>query len=132
MNSRNKLSVKLHYYIGEKKMAIKIWHNNRCSKSRDALKLLKDQGMEIEIYNYLQESPSVDDIKDVLNKLGIKAKDLIRTKETLFNELGLKTIEDEETLIKAMAENPKLIERPIIITDTKAIIGRPPELVLAL
>ncbi|HQS67539.1 MAG TPA: arsenate reductase (glutaredoxin) [Sulfuricurvum sp.] len=113
-------------------MAIKIWHNNRCSKSRDALKLLKDQGMEIEIYNYLQESPSVDDIKDVLNKLGIKAKDLIRTKETLFNELGLKTIEDEETLIKAMAENPKLIERPIIITDTKAIIGRPPELVLAL
>jgi arsenate reductase len=113
-------------------MAIKIWHNNRCSKSREALKLLEDQGMEIEIYNYLQESPSVDDIKYVLNKLGIKAKDLIRTKETLFNELGLKAIEDEETLIKAMAENPKLIERPIIITDSKAIIGRPPELVLDL
>lgn len=113
-------------------MAIKIWHNNRCSKSREALKLLEDQGKEIEIYNYLQESPSVDVIKDVLNKLGIKAKDLMRTKEALFNELGLKAIEDEETLIKAMVENPKLIERPIIITDTKAIIGRPPELVLEL
>jgi len=113
-------------------MAIKIWHNNRCSKSREALKLLEDQGKAIEIYNYLQEAPSVDDIKDVLNKLGIKAKDLIRTKETIFKELGLKGVEDEEILIKAMADNPKLIERPIIITDTKAIIGRPPSLVLDL
>lgn len=122
----------MHHFSVENKMAIKIWHNNRCSKSREALKLLEDQGKEIEIYNYLQESPSVDDIKDVLNKLGIKAKDLMRTKETIFKELGLENIQDEQTLITAMVENPKLIERPIIVTDTKAIIGRPPSLVLDL
>lgn len=111
---------------------ITIWHNPKCSKSREALKLLEEQGKEIEIYNYLQEFPSVDDIKDVLNKLGIKAKDLMRTKETIFKELDLENVQDEQTLIKAMADNPKLIERPIIITDIKAIIGRPPSLVLDL
>lgn len=111
---------------------ITIWHNPKCSKSREALKLLEEQGKEIEIYNYLQEFPSVDDIKDVLNKLGIKAKDLMRTKETIFKELDLENVQDEQTLIKVMADNPKLIERPIIITDIKAIIGRPPSLVLDL
>lgn len=109
---------------------ITIWHNSRCSKSREALKLLQEQDRDIEIYNYLDESPSVDEIKSILLKLGIKARDLMRTKETLYKELGLKDIEDEELLIEAMSKHNKLIERPIIITDTKAIIGRPPELVL--
>jgi len=113
-------------------MAIKIWHNNRCSKSREALQLLEEKGEEILVYNYLIENPNIDDIKAVLKRLNIKAKDLIRTKEKIFKELGLKEIEDEDTLIKAMAEHPKLIERPIVITDSKAIIGRPPELVLEL
>jgi arsenate reductase len=113
-------------------MAITIWHNNRCSKSREALKLLEEKGEEVVVYNYLKEVPSTDGIKAVLKKLNIKAKDLMRTKEAIYKDLGLKNIEDEETLIKAMAENPKLIERPIIITDDKAIIGRPPELVLEL
>lgn len=111
-------------------MAIKIWHNNRCSKSREALRLLEEKGEEIEVYNYLKETPCSDEIKAVLKKLNIKAKDLMRTKEKIFKELGLKDIEDEETLIKAMVEHPKLIERPIVISDSKAIIGRPPELVL--
>ncbi len=113
-------------------MAIKIWHNNRCSKSREALKLLEGKGEEIVIYNYLIENPGIDEIKAVLKKLDMKAKDLIRTKENIFRELELKEVEDEETLIKMMAEHPKLIERPIVITDSKAIIGRPPVLVLEL
>ena len=113
-------------------MAIQIWHNPRCSKSREALKLLEEEGKEVEVYKYLDEVPSIDDIKIVLKKLGIKAKDLIRTKEKIFKELGLKEIEDEDALIKAMAEHPKLIERPIVISDSKAIIGRPPALVLEL
>lgn len=111
---------------------ITIWHNNRCSKSREALKLLEEQGKDVEIYNYLQEEPSSEEIKAVLKKLGIQARDLMRTKEDIYKELGLKDVNDEEQLIQAMAQNPKLIERPIVITDTKAIIGRPPELVLEL
>ncbi|WP_294957712.1 arsenate reductase (glutaredoxin) [Sulfurovum sp.] len=113
-------------------MAIKIWHNNRCSKSREALKLLEERGEELVVYHYLKETPDMDDIKTVLKRLGIKAKDLIRTKEKIFKELELTEVEDEETLIKAMVEHPTLIERPIIITESKAIIGRPPALVLEL
>ena len=113
-------------------MAIQIWHNPRCSKSREALKLLEEQGKEVEVYKYLDEAPSADEIKSVLLKLGIAARDLMRTKETIYKELGLKDIEDEQVLIEAMSKHNKLIERPIIITDTKAIIGRPPELVLEL
>lgn len=113
-------------------MAIQIWHNPRCSKSREALKLLEEQGKEVDVYKYLDEAPSVDEIKSILLKLGISARDLMRTKETIYKELGLKDIEDEEVLIEAMSKHNKLIERPIIITDTKAIIGRPPELVLEL
>jgi len=111
---------------------VTIWHNPRCSKSREALKLLEEQGKEVDVYKYLDEALSVDEIKSVLLKLGIVARDLMRTKETIYKELGLKDIEDEEALIEAMSKYNKLIERPIIITDTKAIIGRPPELVLEL
>ncbi|HIP17818.1 MAG TPA: arsenate reductase (glutaredoxin) [Sulfurovum sp.] len=111
---------------------ITIWHNPRCSKSREALNLLEKQGKEVDVYKYLDEALSVDEIKSVLLKLGIVARDLMRTKETIYKELGLKDIEDEEVLIEAMSKYNKLIERPIIITDTKAIIGRPPELVLEL
>ncbi len=113
-------------------MAITIWHNNRCSKSREALKLLEDKGEAVEVYNYLQENPGVEEIRDVLSKLGIKAAELMRSKEAIYKELGLKDVQDEATLIKAMADHPKLIERPIIITADKAIIGRPPSLVLDL
>lgn len=113
-------------------MAIQIWHNNRCSKSREALKLLEEEGKEVEIFKYLEEDLNEEMIKELLLKLDIDAIDLMRTKEDKFKELMLDKVGDEGVLIRAMVRFPKLIERPIIITDTKAIIGRPPTLVLDL
>ncbi len=111
-------------------MSIKIWHNPRCSKSREALKLLEENGAEVEIFKYLDEEISKDDIKTLLSMLGISARDLMRTKEDIYKELDLKNEESEEKLIEAMVNHHKLIERPIIIKDNKALIGRPPTLVL--
>ena len=113
-------------------MSTIVWHNPRCSKSRQALKLLEDQGVDARVYKYLDEKPSELEIKALLEALGIGAKDLMRKKEEIYKTLGLAKVEDEDVLIKAMHENPQLIERPIIIKDSKAIIGRPPELVLDL
>jgi len=113
-------------------MAIQIWHNNRCSKSREALKLLEEQGKEVEVFKYLDEDLDEGMIKALLLKLDIDAIDLMRTKEDIFKELKLENVGDEGVLIRAMVRFPKLIERPIIITETKAIIGRPPTLVLEL
>ena len=113
-------------------MATQIWHNPRCSKSREALKLLQEQDKEIEIFKYLDEELDEAMIKALLLKLDIDAIDLMRTKEDIFKELKLAQVGDEGVLIRAMVRFPKLIERPIIITDTKAIIGRPPTLVLDL
>ena len=113
-------------------MATQIWHNPRCSKSREALKLLEEQGKEIEIFKYLDEELDEAMIKALLLKLDIDAIDLMRTKEEKFKELMLDKVGDEGVLIRAMVRFPKLIERPIIITETKAIIGRPPSLVLDL
>ena len=107
-----------------------IWHNPRCSKSRQALALLEEKGEAFEVYKYLEESPSVEDIKAVLDKLNISARQLMRTKEDIYKELNLKEENSEDALIEAMSKHNKLIERPIIIKDNKAIIGRPPELVL--
>ena len=109
---------------------IKIWHNPRCSKSREALKLLEKNGAEVEIFKYLDEKITVDDIKNLLSMLGISARDIMRTKESIYKELDLKNENDENKLIEAMVNHHKLIERPIIIKDNKAIIGRPPSLVL--
>lgn len=111
---------------------IQIWHNPRCSKSRQALALLEEKGEDFEIYKYLDENPSVEEIKAVLAKLTITARQLMRTKETIYKELNLKEETSEDALIEAMSKHNKLIERPIIIKDNKAIIGRPPELVLGL
>jgi len=113
-------------------MATQIWHNPRCSKSREALKLLEEQGKEIEVFKYLDEELDEAMIKALLLKLDIDAIDLMRTKEDKFKELKLDQVGDEGVLIRAMVRFPKLIERPIIITETKAIIGRPPSLVLDL
>ena len=109
---------------------VKIFHNPRCSKSREALKLLEEQGVDVEVVRYLETPPSKEELKALLKMLGIGARELMRTKEKLYKELGLKEVEDEEKLIEAMAEHPKLIERPIVIKDGKAVIGRPPEKVL--
>ncbi len=109
---------------------VTIWHNPRCSKSREALKLLEENGAEIEVFKYLNETITKEDIKHLLTLIGAKPKDIMRTKEAIYKELELKDVEDEEKLIEAMVEHPKLIERPIVIKDNKAIIGRPPSKVL--
>jgi len=106
---------------------ITIWHNPRCSKSRNALALLEDKNIDAKIIKYLDTKPSSDEIKEVLTFLGISAKDLLRTGEDIYKELNLKEVEDENILIQAMAEHSKLIERPIIIRGNKAVIARPIE-----
>ncbi len=111
---------------------ITIWHNPRCSKSRQAVALLEEKGIEIEIFNYLEEALSPEDIRSVLNKLSLSARDVMRTKEAIYKKLGLKEVNDEKKLIEAMAAYPKLIERPILIDNDRAVMGRPLENVAAL
>ncbi|MDH4944315.1 arsenate reductase (glutaredoxin) [Sulfurimonas sp. C5] len=111
---------------------ITIWHNPRCSKSRQALSLLEDNGCEKEVIKYLESTPSKEELKNVLSMLGISARELMRTKEDLYKELDLQNETDEEKLIDAMVANPKLIERPVLIKNGKAIIARPPEKALEL
>lgn len=110
---------------------ITIWHNPRCSKSRQTLALIEDKG-DVSIRKYLEDAPSADDIRAARDLLGIKAIDMMRPKEAAFKEMGLAKTDDDETLIAAMATNPKLIERPIVFANGKAALGRPPESVLAL
>jgi len=110
---------------------IQIWHNPRCSKSRQALSLLDENGVEKEVIKYLETNPSKEQISKVLAMLGFSsAREMMRTKEDIYKELDLKNETDETKLIEAMAEHPKLIERPIIIKAEKAIIARPPERVI--
>jgi len=106
---------------------VQIWHNPRCSKSRASLELVQDSKQEMKVYKYLDESPSIEQIKDILVKLGMDAKQLMRSGEDIYKELNIKDIDDEETLVELMSKNPKLIERPIIIKGNKAVIGRPIE-----
>lgn len=107
-----------------------IWHNPKCSKSREALALLSDTNLEITVLKYLETAPSRSEIVALLEKLGILARELMRTKEELYKELGLAKVDDENALIDALAKYPKLIERPILIQGNKAIIGRPVEKVV--
>jgi arsenate reductase len=110
-----------------------IWHNPKCSKSRDSLRLLEDRGLSVEIVKYLDNIPNKDELKQVIKLLGIKsAKELMRTKESIYKELNLDNQTDEDMLISAMIENPKLIERPIVIIRNRAVIGRPIDRVIEL
>lgn len=110
---------------------ITLYHNPRCSKSRDALTLLREQGHEPEVILYLETPPNAKTLKALLAKLGLSARDLLRKGEDAYKELNLADEKlTEVALIKAMVENPKLIERPIAINGDKAVIGRPPENVL--
>jgi arsenate reductase len=110
---------------------ITLYHNPRCSKSRDALALLREHGHEPEVILYLEAPPTSKTLKALLAKLGISARELLRKGEDAYKTLNLadETL-SEAALIKAMVENPKLIERPIAINGDKAVIGRPPENVL--
>ncbi len=107
---------------------ITIWHNPRCSKSRQTLALIEGRGVTIR--KYLEDAPSADEIRAARDILGVKAIDMMRVKEARFKELDLSKSDDDEVLIAAMAENPVLIERPIVFSGGKAAIGRPPEAVL--
>lgn len=108
------------------------WHNPRCSKSRAALALLEERGARVDVRRYLEDQPSRDEIEHVRHKLGLPVLALMRTGEKIYKELALDEVEDSEDLLDAMAENPILIERPIAIRGSRAVIGRPPEDVLSL
>jgi arsenate reductase len=106
--------------------SMKIWHNPRCGKSRDALKYLEAEGEMPEIVKYLDTPPTVEELRNVLELLGMAPRDLMRTKEKIYKELDLKNEQDDQKLIEAMVANPKLIERPVILTDDgQALLGRP-------
>jgi arsenate reductase len=109
---------------------ITIWHNPKCAKSREALALLSETKLEMEVVKYLEGTFSREEIKALLKKLGVSARELMRIKEDIYKELGLAKVEDEEMLIDALSNYPKLIERPILIQGNKAIIGRPLEKVI--
>lgn len=106
---------------------IQIWHNPKCSKSRNAMTLLEEKGINADVVKYLESTPTKEQLTEVLKKLNMSAKELLRTGEDVYKELNLKDENDEEKLINIMVENPILIERPIIIKDDKAVIARPIE-----
>ena len=110
---------------------VTIFHNPRCSKSRAALQIVKKLGIEPIIIEYLKNPPTREKIKEILDKLGVNPRDIMRTKEPVYleKELNNQDLANEE-LIDAIAESPILLERPIILVGEKAAIGRPPELIL--
>lgn len=111
--------------------SIQILHNPRCSKSRQTLALLEEKGIEPEIIKYLDTPPSEEELRNILAKLNISARDLLRKGEDDYKALNLKDKSlSEDALIEAMVKHPKLIERPIVINQDKAKLGRPPESVL--
>lgn len=111
-------------------MSLTIWHNPRCSKSRQTLALLEENGHQPDVRRYLDDAPSEAEIRAVAAALGLAPIDMMRRGEAEFKAEGLSKDSDDDTLFAAMARLPKLIERPIVITGDKAAIGRPPESVL--
>lgn len=112
---------------------VRIYHNNRCSKSRATLALLEQRGGEIEVINYLDTPPTAAELNVLLQQLGMTARELLRTGEAEYQSLGLDDPAlDDATLIAAMVTHPKLIERPIVVANGKAALGRPPEAVLVI
>lgn len=109
----------------------KIYHNPRCSKSRQTLALLEENGVNPEIIEYLKTPPSIAELTNVINLLGISPQELMRKKESEYKESGLDNLNlSNKEQINLMVANPKVIERPIVIGNNKAAIGRPPESVL--
>ncbi|MGK3114257.1 arsenate reductase (glutaredoxin) [Candidatus Pantoea formicae] len=111
---------------------VSIYHNPRCSKSRETLTLLQEKGIEPDVVLYLETPPDLQTLKTLLQQLGMSsARELMRRKEDLYKELNLADVQwSEDQLLQAMVDNPKLIERPIVINGEQARIGRPPEAVL--
>lgn len=114
-------------------MSVQIIHNPRCSKSRQTLALLEENGVTPEVVEYLKTPLTAEQITSIVSKLAVNVRDIIRTKEAEFKENGLDNADlTAEQIIEVLANVPKLIERPIVINGDKAAIGRPPENVLAI
>ena len=114
-------------------MSIIIYHNPRCTKSRQTLQLLEEKGCSPQVIEYLKQAPTVEELTEIIAKLGISPRQLLRKQEEEFKTEGLadQGLSDRH-IIEAMVRSPKLIERPIVIANGKAAIGRPPEAVLAI
>jgi len=106
---------------------MKILHNNRCSKSRCALEILENNGVDFEVVKYLENPLTEEEIRDLLTKLGQPAESIVRKGEAIFKSEFKGKEMSEDDWVKAMATYPKLIERPIVIKGDKAVVGRPPE-----
>ena len=114
-------------------MTLKIYHNPRCSKSRETLKLIQDGGVTPEVVEYLKSPPSAAELQEILTLLGVGPRALIRDKEAEFREHGLNNMDlSDDEIIAAMVAHPRLIERPIVIDGERAVVGRPPANVLEL
>lgn len=112
-------------------MTLTIYHNARCSKSRETLALLRERGFEPDTIEYLKQAPSAAELQRIVNLLGVRPRDLLRRGEAEYRELGLdKPDLDDARLLEAMSAHPRLIQRPIVIHGQQARIGRPPETVL--
>ncbi|NAY91125.1 arsenate reductase (glutaredoxin) [Muricauda sp. JGD-17] len=111
---------------------LKIYHNPRCRKSREGLALLEESGQEFEVVKYLENIPTEEELKTVIQYLGVAPEGLVRKNEAIWKEKYKgKSLSDDE-IVQAMVQNPKLIERPIVVKGTKAVLGRPPENIKAL
>lgn len=114
-------------------MSLTIYHNPRCSKSREALRLIEERGIEPQVVRYLETPPDAPTLDALLRLLGLEPRELMRRKEPEYEALGLDDPSlSREALIGALVAHPRLIERPIVVKDGKAILGRPPERVLDL
>lgn len=114
-------------------MTVTIYHNPRCSKSRQTLALLEERGLKPQVVEYLKTPPTAAELADILAKLGLKPRQLMRRNEEPYGALNLDDpAKSDQALIRAMVENPVLIERPIVVANGKAAVGRPPESVLAI
>ena len=114
-------------------MSVKIYHNPRCSKSRQTLQLIEEQGIQPEIIEYLKTPPTAEELDNILTLLDLQPRELMRTREAEYKETGMDNTDlDRSALIAGMVATPKLIERPIVLANGKAAVGRPPESVLAI
>lgn len=111
---------------------MKIYHNPRCRKSREGLQLLENSHLDVEIIDYLKNPPSEKELRDILTMLGFKPIQLVRKIESIWKEKYKNRELTDDEIVKAMCENPKLIERPIVIKGNKAVLGRPADNILAL
>ena len=111
---------------------MKIYHNPRCSKSRQGLELLTNSNQAFEVVRYLDQPLSHSELKEIIAMLGIRPIDLVRKTEAIWKSEYKGKVLDDEAVINAMVNNPKLIERPIVVNNGKAVIGRPPEMIKSL